>query len=115
MLPTHRPPTHPGEMLLDEFQRPMGMSQSALAGRLGISFARLNAVVRRRRSVTADTALRLERVLGMSAGFWLGLQLDWDLWHEQRGKNAARLLALILWPAYSAFEGPRGPGRANSS
>jgi len=81
-------------MLMEEFLRPMGISQSAFAIRLGISFARLNAIVRRRRSVTADTALRLERVLGVSAGFWLGLQLDWDLWHEQRGRNTHEIARL---------------------
>jgi addiction module HigA family antidote len=87
-LPRHRAPTHPGEMLLEEFLKPLGMSQSEFAGRLGVSFPRLNEIVRGKRGVTPDTALRLERVLGMSAGFWLGLQLDWDLWHAVHGKNA---------------------------
>ena len=83
-LPTNRPPTHPGEMLLEEFLKPLEISQSAFAVRLGVSFPRLNEVVRRKRSVTPDTALRLARVLGMSADFWLGLQSDWDLWHVDR-------------------------------
>jgi addiction module HigA family antidote len=61
-------------MLLEEFLRPPGISQSAFAARLGISFPRLNEIIRRKRSVTPDTALRLARVLGMSADFWLGLQ-----------------------------------------
>ena len=93
-LPSHRPPTHPGEMLLEEFLRPLGISQSAFAIRLGISFPRLNEIIRGRRGVTPDTALRLERVLGMPADFWLGLQLDWDLWHAMRGQDAKAIARL---------------------
>ena len=78
-LPRQRPPTRPGEMLLEEFVKPLGITQSELAARLGISFPRLNEIVRGKRAITSDTALRLARVLGMSADFWLGLQLDWDL------------------------------------
>lgn len=93
-LPRHRPPTHPGEMLLEEFLRPLEVSQSAFAIRLGISFPRLNEIIRGKRSVTPDTALRLERVLGMPADFWLGLQVDWDLWHAMRGKGATEIARL---------------------
>lgn len=93
-LPTHRPPTHPGEMLLEEFLRPMGITQSAFAVRLGVSFPRLNEIVRGKRSVTPDTALRLARVLGMSADFWLGLQTDWDLWHAMRSEKAEEIARL---------------------
>ena len=93
-LPSRRPPTHPGEMLLEEFLRPLEISQSAFAIRLGISFPRLNEIVRGKRGVTSDTALRLERVLGMSADFWLGLQLDWDLWHAMRGRDAEAIAQL---------------------
>jgi len=93
-LPTQRPPTHPGEMLLKEFLKPLGISQSAFAVRLGISFPRLNEIVRGKRGVTPDTALRLARVLGMSADFWLGLQQDWDLWHAIQGKRAAAIAEL---------------------
>ena len=76
-------------MLLEEFLKPLGISQSAFAIRLGVSFPRLNEIVRGKRSVTPDTALRLARVLGMSADFWLGLQQDWDLWHAMRSQQAA--------------------------
>ena len=93
-LASRRPPTHPGEMLLEEFLRPLEISQSAFAIRLGISFPRLNEIVRGKRGVTSDTALRLERVLGMSADFWLGLQLDWDLWHAMRGRDAEAIAQL---------------------
>ena len=93
-LPRLQPPTHPGEMLLHEFLIPLGVSQSAFAVRLGISFPRLNEIVRGKRAVTPDTALRLGRVLRMSADFWLGLQQDWDLWHAMRTKKAARIAEL---------------------
>lgn len=94
MLPMHRPPTHPGEMLLEEFLKPLGISQSAFAQRLGVSFPRLNEVVRGKRGVTADTALRLAQVLGMSADFWLNLQTDWDLWHALRSPQGRRISEL---------------------
>jgi addiction module HigA family antidote len=81
-------------MLLEEFLRPLGISQSAFAIRLGVSFPRLNEVVRGKRSVTPDTALRLERVLGMPADFWLGLQLDWDVWHAMRAQRASEIARL---------------------
>ena len=93
-LPTDRPPTHPGEMLLEEFLKPLGISQSAFAIRLGVSFPRLNEIIRGKRAVTPDTALRLARVLGMSADFWLGLQTDWDLWHAMHSDNAEEIARL---------------------
>jgi addiction module HigA family antidote len=90
-MPKSRAPTHPGEMLLEEFLKPMAITQSDFAARLGVSFPRLNEIVRGRRGVTPDTALRLGRVLGMSAEFWLGLQLDWDLWNAMQGKQYAEI------------------------
>ncbi len=94
-LPSDRPPTHPGEMLIEEFLKPLGISQVAFAQRLGVSFPRLNGVIRGRRGVTPDTALRLERVTGTSAAFWLGLQQDWDLWHAERGDAAGAIGELV--------------------
>jgi addiction module HigA family antidote len=93
-LPKERPPTHPGEMLLEEFLKPLGISQSQFAIRLGVSYPRLNEIVRGRRSVTSDTALRLARVLGMPADFWFGLQQDWDLWHAMKGPGADEISRL---------------------
>jgi len=81
-------------MLLEEFIKPLGISQSELANRLGISFPRLNEVVRGKRTVTPDTALRLARVVGMSADFWLGLQQDWDLWQATHGESAKEIARL---------------------
>jgi addiction module HigA family antidote len=81
-------------MLLEEFLKPLGISQSAFAVRLGVSFPRLNEIVNGKRGVTPDTALRLARVTGMSADFWLGLQQDWDLWHALRSSAAAEISRL---------------------
>ena len=97
-LPTELPPTAPGEMLLEEFLKPLGISQSAFAVRLGVSFPRLNEIVRGKRAVTPDTALRLAQVTGMSADFWLGLQSDWDLWHALRSKDAKQIAKLAPLP-----------------
>lgn len=107
-LPTHRPPTHPGEMLREEFLKPTGITQSAFAVRLGVSFPRLNEVINGRRSVTPDTALRLARVTGMSADFWLGLQQGWDLWHALRSDEAKEIEGLepLDLPTYRRLTEP---------
>ena len=97
-LPARRPPTHPGEMLLEEFLKPHGISQSAFAVRLGMPFPRLNEIIRGKRGVTPDTALRLAHVLEMPADFWLGLQQDWDLWHAERSENATAIARLQPLP-----------------
>ena len=73
------PPIHPGEILQEEFMRPFGLSQNQLGKELKVSPRRINEIVHGRRSVTADTALRLARFFGNSASFWLGLQMDYDL------------------------------------
>ena len=93
-LPRNRPPTHRGEMLLEEFVKPLGLTQTELARRLDVSYPRLNEIIKGRRSVTPDTALRLARVLGMSADFWLGLQQDWDLWDAMNSPEAEEILRL---------------------
>lgn len=80
---------------MEEFIKPLGITQSKLAARLGISFPRLNEIIRGKRAITSDTALRLARVLGMSADFWLGLQVDWDLWHAMRSSAAAEIAQLM--------------------
>ena len=84
MLPIHRPPTSPGEILIEEFLKPMGMTQRELAKRTGLSVQSINLLIHAKRGVTAETAIRLSRVFGNSPQFWLGLQMDWDLWHAQR-------------------------------
>ena len=82
-VPTHREPTHPGEMLREEFLRPMGLSQQDLARGIGVPYQRVNELVRRRRGLTPGTAVRLARFFGNSPGFWMSLQLRWDLYHAQ--------------------------------
>jgi len=72
-------PVHPGEILLEEFMQPLGLSQTRLGRDLGVSPRRINEIVHGKRSITADTALRLSRFFGTSAEFWLGLQADFDL------------------------------------
>jgi len=72
-------PIHPGEILLEEFLKPMGLSQNKLATDIGVSPRRINEIVLGKRRVTADTALRLAKYFGMSPQFWLGLQMDYDL------------------------------------
>ena len=73
------PPLHPGEVLFEEFLKPMNMSQNQLGQGLGVSARRINEIVHGKRSITADTALRLARYFGNSPQFWLGLQMDYDL------------------------------------
>ncbi|WP_089936239.1 HigA family addiction module antitoxin [Candidatus Entotheonella palauensis] len=73
------PPVHPGEILLEEFLKPMRLSQNRLSLDLGVSPRRINEIVQGKRRMTTDTALRLARYFGMSAQFWLGLQMDYDL------------------------------------
>ncbi|WP_420824629.1 HigA family addiction module antitoxin [Thiorhodococcus mannitoliphagus] len=81
---------HPGEVLLEEFLTPMGISQNGLARNLGVPPRRINEIVHGQRAVTADTALRLARYFGTSEGFWMGLQADYDL-EEARKRLGERL------------------------
>ena len=83
-VPTHRTPTHPGEMLLEEFLIPIGLSQQELANAIGVPYQRINEIVNGRRGMTPSTALRLARFLGTSASFWMNLQLRLDLFDAQR-------------------------------
>ncbi len=80
-VPRHRPPVHPGEMLLEEFLKPMGISQRQLAHALRLPYRQVNDIVNERRQITPSIALRLTRYFGMSVGFWMNLQMAWDLYH----------------------------------
>ena len=73
------PPIHPGEILLEEFLKPMDLSQNSLAMDIHVPARRINEIVQGKRRITADTALRLGRFFGNSPQFWLGLQMDYDL------------------------------------
>jgi len=97
-IPTHGPPTHPGEMLLEEFLKPMSLSQTELAEKMGVSYPRVNELIHGKRGVTPDTALRLEQLLGMEAQFWLNLQLAWDLYavsHSPAAKGIRKIKRLF--------------------
>ena len=82
-IPTHRQPTHPGEMLREEFLVPMNISQRDLADAIHVPYQRVNELVNQRRGITPSTALRLEKFFVVSAVFWLNLQVRWDLFKAQ--------------------------------
>jgi antitoxin HigA-1 len=91
LLPTHRSPTHPGEILALDFLEAHGITQVELAERLGVPFQRINQIVNRRRAVTPDTALRLAQLFGTSAELWLNLQQSWDLYHAVHSPAAREI------------------------
>ena len=86
-IPTHRPPIHPGEMLLEEFLLPMGITQRELADAIESPYQRVNEIVNRKRGITPSTALRLAKFFGMTPDFWMNLQLRWDLYHAQQAEE----------------------------
>jgi addiction module HigA family antidote len=83
-----QPLVHPDEILVEEFLKPLGMSQVNLAERIRVPFQRVNALANQRRSVTPDTALRLAKVFGTSPDLWLNLQQAWDLYHAMHSEDA---------------------------
>ena len=85
-IPTHRAPTHPGEMLLEEFLKPMGLSQRELAEGIHVPYQRVNEIINGRRGITPSTALRLAKYLGVSPDFWMNLQLRWDLYFASKSE-----------------------------
>jgi len=86
-IPTHREPTHPGEMLREEFLIPMQISQRELAEAIHVPYQRINELVNLKRGVTPSTALRLAKFFGVSPDFWLNLQMRWELYRAQRVEN----------------------------
>ena len=91
MLPKNRPPTHPGEMPLEEFLNPLGMTQTELSQRIRVLFPRVNEIVNGERGITPDTALRLSRLFRTTPEFWLNGQRNWDLWHAVHSDTAKDL------------------------
>lgn len=87
MRPKHRAPTHPGEILREDFLKPRDLSQIDAAAKMGISRNRLNELVQGKRGVTADTALRLATLLKTDAEIWMNLQAQYDLWHAARAQR----------------------------
>jgi antitoxin HigA-1 len=98
-IPTNGPPTHPGEMLLEEFLKPLGLTQTELAQQIGVSYPRINELIHGKRGMTPDTALRLEQFLGIEAQFWLNLQLSWDLYHALHSPAAQEIYTISRLPA----------------
>ncbi|WP_332867692.1 HigA family addiction module antitoxin [Pannus brasiliensis] len=93
-IPTHREPTHPGEMLKEEFLEPMGITQRQLADAIGVPYQRVNEIINGRRGITASTALRLAKYFQVSPDFWLNLQIRRDL-YEARKKEGDRIEKII--------------------
>lgn len=89
MIPKNRKPTHPGEILLEEFLKPMGMSQIELAKKMGVPIQRVNTLINGKRDMTAETAILLSRVLKTSSEFWMNLQVAYDLFEARRAMDAA--------------------------
>jgi addiction module HigA family antidote len=85
-IPTHRTPTHPGEMLLEEFLRPMRLTQKELAVAISVPYQRVNEIINGRRGITPSTALRLAKFFGVSPDFWMNLQLRWDLYFAKQSE-----------------------------
>jgi len=85
-IPTHRVPVHPGEMLSEEFLIPAGLTRKSLAKAILMPCRRINEIVKGRRNITPGTALRLAKFFGISAEFWMNLQLRWDLYHAQKSE-----------------------------
>jgi len=101
-IPRNGPPTHPGEMLQEEFLKPLGISQAELAAKLRISYVRVNELIHGKRGITPDTALRLEQLFGMEAQFWLNLQLGWDLYRLIHCPAAKRIRRIKRFPVVTA-------------
>ncbi|HEX9605192.1 MAG TPA: HigA family addiction module antitoxin [Myxococcales bacterium] len=89
MLPKNRPPSHPGEILLEEFLKPREMTQSELSERLEIPLQRVNSIVNGKRGVTPETAILLARFFETTAEFWMNLQTQYDLWFAERALSKA--------------------------
>ncbi len=87
-IPKHRPPTHPGEMLREEFLVPLGLTQAQLAREIKVPFQRVNEIIAGKRGLTPSTALRLAKYFGTSSGFWINLQMVYDLQAAQQKESA---------------------------
>ena len=91
MLPSNRLPTHPGEVLLEEFLNPLGVTQVAFAEHIGVSVQRVNEIVRGKRGVTPDTAWLFAQALGTTPEFWVNLQTNYDLARNRPKRSVSRL------------------------
>jgi addiction module HigA family antidote len=99
------PALHPGEMLREEFMKPLGLSANALAMALRVPVTRISEILRERRGITADTALRLARYFNMTPEFWMRLQMDYDLESASDVEQAAILKEIRPRPGYQRQSG----------
>ena len=112
MLPKNRAPTSPGEILEEEFLKPMGLTQVELAKRMGVPIQRVNTVIAGKRSVTAETAILLSRALGTSPNFWMNLQTNLDLWQAENAlAKASPSPSKAASPAASKLSTRKAPAR----
>ena len=88
-IPTNRTPTHPGEMLLEEFLKPMGITQRELADAIAVPYQRVNEINNGKRGITPSTALRLAKFFRVSPDFWMNIQLRWDLYFAKKSESDA--------------------------
>ncbi len=95
LIPKNRAPTPPGEMLLEEFLKPMGLTQVDLARGIGVTYAHVNEIIHGKRRITSETALKLEKFLGVSAESWATLQLATDLYEATHSRKTLRELKRI--------------------
>ena len=91
MIPTNRIPTHPGEILLEEFLKPLSITQVAFAAHIGVPLQRVNEITRGRRGITAETAWLFSRALGTTPHLWLNLQANYDLARSKPRRTVRRL------------------------
>ena len=91
LVPTHRRPITPGRLLVEQFLRPLGITQTAFAARIGVTYPRLNEIVNGKRGVTPGTALRFAKALGTTPDFWLNAQHVLDLYDTMHSKKAAEI------------------------
>ena len=102
-IPTQRTPTHPGEMLLAEFLEPMGLTQRDLADAIHVPYQRVNEIINGKRGITPSTALRLAKFFGMTADFWMNVQLRWDLFYaQQRERDTLQTIRRHVQPSAGA-------------
>lgn len=97
-IPTNRQPTHPGEMLREEFLIPLAISQRELSSQLNLPYQRINELVNGKRGITPSTALRLSAFFGTTPGFWMNIQQRWDLYRAQKveGEQIACISPMIV-------------------
>lgn len=98
-IPTNRPPTHPGEILLEDFLKPLGLSQTKLAELIDVHYPRVNEIINGKRGITPDTAMRLSKLFDTTVEFWLNGQLECDLYdalHSSGAKEIAKIKPLKM-------------------